>query len=289
MTIMICRKAFTFASTTSSEVVARAARSLRNFPEYILALVDWTIDGTAERNKRMEGHTMTLRGKSDTEVLLKRLARLSVSGLADQFDKFGIVPPVLARELKPIGAPVKFSGPAFCVRGCKHEDAGWKAMPGPRDSLYDSLDEKVPPGAVLVFDTGGYDDTAVFGGGTALALKQRRCAGAVIDGAVRDVEELVSIGLPTVARTVSPVRFVGRFSIRDIACAIEVRGLAGLVAIVPGDFVLADHDGVIVLPVTSADEIIGRAEEAARIDALVKADVLHGVSRLEASRRHGKA
>lgn len=231
---------------------------------------------------------MTVKSKTETEVLLERLAHLSVSGLADQFDKLGIVPPVLARELKPIGAPVKFSGPAFCVSGCRHEDAGWKATPGPRDSLYDSLDEKVPPGAVLVFDTGGYDDTAVFGGGTALALKQRGCAGAVIDGAVRDVEELVSTGLPTRARMVSAVRFMGRFSIRDIACAVEVRGLAGPVAVIPGDFVLADHDGVIVLPVTAADQIIGRAEEAARIEALVKADVLRGVPRLEASRRHGK-
>ncbi|MDH5534887.1 MAG: hypothetical protein OEZ08_04840 [Betaproteobacteria bacterium] len=115
-------------------------------------------------------------------TLFWRLARLSFGGLADQFDELGMVPPVLALQRKPVGAPVKFSGPAFCVRGRRHEAAGWKATPGPRDSLYDSLDERLPAGAVLVFDTGGYDATAVFGGGTALALKQRGCAGAVIDG-----------------------------------------------------------------------------------------------------------
>jgi 4-hydroxy-4-methyl-2-oxoglutarate aldolase len=221
-------------------------------------------------------------------ALHKRLARLNVAGLADQFDKLGIVPPVLARELKPIGAPLKFSGPAFCVKGRKHEGAGWKAMPGPRDTLYDSLDERLPAGAVLVFDTGGYDDTAVFGGGTGLALKQRGCAGAVIDGAVRDVEEIATMGLPTLARAVSAIRFVGRFSVTDVDCAVEVRGLAGPVTVTPGDLVLADHDGVIVLPAARAEQVIAAAEEADRVDALVKAEVLRGVPRLEAARRHGK-
>lgn len=217
-----------------------------------------------------------------------RLARVNVSGLADQFDKLGMVPPVLARELKPVGAPARFSGAAFCVKGWPHPGAGWKAKPGPRDALYDSLDERLPAGAVLVFDTGGYDDTAVFGGGTGLALKQRGCAGAVIDGAVRDAEELAAMDLPTLARAVSAVRFVGRFSVKEIDCPVEVRGLAGPVTVTPGDLVVADHDGVIVLPAALAEQVVAAAEEAARIEALVKADVLRGVPRLEASRRHGK-
>lgn len=240
--------------------------------------------GAAPVNVSSKGNAMA----NTTGTLLERLARLSVSGLADEFDKLGIIPPVLARELKPVGATQKFSGPAFCVKGRRREGAGWKAMPGPRDSLYDSLDERMPAGAVLVFDTGGYDDTAVFGGGTGLALKQRGCAGAIIDGAVRDVEELAAIGPPTLARAVSATRFVGRFSVREIDCPVEVRGLAGLVAVSPGDFILADHDGAIALPAALAEQIITAATEADRIDALVKADVLRGVPRLEAARRHGR-
>jgi 4-hydroxy-4-methyl-2-oxoglutarate aldolase len=222
-------------------------------------------------------------------AIIERLARLSVSGLADEFDKIGMVPPVLARELKPVGAAVKFAGPAFCVRGRRRDGAGWKAIPGPRDALYDSLDEKAPAGAVLVFDTGGYDDTAVFGGGTGLALKRRGCAGAIIDGAVRDVEELASMGLPTLARAVSAIRFMGRFAITELDRPIEVRGLAGMVAVAPGDLVLADRDGVIALPAALAEEVIASAEQAEAIEARVKAEVLRGVPRLEASRRHGKS
>ena len=222
-------------------------------------------------------------------ALVERLARLSVSGLADQFDKIGEVPPVLARELKPVGATVRFAGPVFCVKGRKREGAGWKAIPGPRDALYDSLDERAPPGSVVVLDTGGYDDTAVFGGGTGLALKQRGCAGAIIDGAVRDVEELASIGMPTLARAVSAIRFMGRFAITALDCPIEVRGLAGPVAVSPGDLVLADHDGVIVIPSALAEKVIAPTEQAEALEARVKADVLRGVPRLEASRKHGKS
>lgn len=57
-------------------------------------------------------------------MLTERLARLHVSGLADQFDKLGLVPPVLARELQPVGGRVKFAGFAFCVKGRKLAGAG---------------------------------------------------------------------------------------------------------------------------------------------------------------------
>ena len=221
-------------------------------------------------------------------AMIERLARLRVSGLADQFDKLGMAPPVLARELQPIGPQVKIAGFAFCVRGRKLEGAGWIAMPVPRDALYDGLPQRVSTGAVLVFDTGGYDDTAVFGAGTGLGLKQRGCAGAIIDGAVRDVEELATMGLPTRARSVSAIRFGGRFAVTEIDCAIEIRGLAGLVSVAPGDLVLADPDGIIVLPAALAEEVMAKSEQADRIEALIKDDVLRGIPQQEASRRHGK-
>lgn len=221
-------------------------------------------------------------------TLVDRVRRLSVSGLADEFDKLGLIPPVLANGLQPIGPPLKFGGLAFCIQGRTREGAGWKALAGPRDSLYDSLDERVPLGAVVVFDTGAYDDTAVFGGGTGLALRQRGCAGVIVDGAVRDVEELSASGLPVRARAISAIRFMGRFSITEIGAGAQIRGLAGPITVESGDLMLADHDGVISIPAAIADKVIAACEKAEHIEALVKAEVLSGVPRLEASRRHGK-
>ena len=221
--------------------------------------------------------------------LSARLAQLSVSGLADMYDRRGIVPPVLARELKFVGHPRRFAGPAFCVVGRKLEGAGWLPVSRERDALYDGLGDQFPAGAVLVMDCGGYDDTAVFGGGTGLALKLRGCAGVIVDGAVRDIDEIAQNAMPVLARAVSAIRFVGRFRLTAIDCPIEVRGLAGPVAIAPGDLVLADHDGAIALGRDIAEELIAGAEEAERIEGRIKAEVLAGVPRLDAVRKHRKA
>jgi len=225
---------------------------------------------------------------TDTKALVQRLAKLAVADVADQFDKLGQVPPLLGRELHPIGPGRRFAGPAFCVEGRKLNTSGWLAMPTGRDSLYDSLDERVPSGAVVLFATGGYDDSAVFGGGTAAALKRRGVAGVIIDGAVRDTDEILQCGMPMLARTVSAMRFVGRFAVTVVDGPIGLRGVAGSVPAASGDLVLADADGAIVIPLALAETVIDGAEQVAAINALVDADVAHGMSRLEAGRKHGK-
>ncbi|MCC6531238.1 MAG: RraA family protein [Burkholderiales bacterium] len=224
----------------------------------------------------------------DAHTLVSRLARLSVADIADQFDRRALVPPVLARELHPVGRAQKFAGVAFCVEGRKLNAAGWLAMPTGRDSLYDGLDERVPAGAVMLLGTGGYDDAAVFGGGTALAMQRRGVAGVIVDGAVRDSEEIAQCALPVLARGVSAIRFVGRFAVTAVDAPIELRGLAESIAARSGDLVLADHDGAIVLPLASAAEIIAATEQAAEINERVTEAVLRGMSRTEAGRLHGK-
>jgi len=225
---------------------------------------------------------------SEVQELVVRLARLTVADVADQFDKIGLIPPVLDRQLRPLGQMQKFAGPAFCVEGRKLNTSGWLAMPTGRDSLYDSLDTRVPPGAVMLFATGGYDDAAVFGGGTGLALRRRGVAGVIVDGAVRDTEEIAQCGLPLLARAVSAIRFVGRFAITSVDEPIGLRGMAGGVPAVTGDMVLADHDGAIVIPYALAENIVAGAEKTAAINVLVDADVARGMSRREAGRKHGK-
>jgi len=208
------------------------------------------------------------------QQLVVRLAKLDVSDVADQFDRFGLVPPVLARELKPIGPKQKFCGPAFCISGHKLNTAGWLAMPTGRDSLYDSLDESVPAGAVLLFATGGYDDAAVLGGGTGLALRQR------------GVDQFRQCGLPVLARAVSAIQFVGRFAITAVNVAIEMRGLAGIVQALTGDLVLCDADGAIIVPGGLAQHVIDATEKAAAVNAQVRAEILRGVPRLQATRKY---
>jgi 4-hydroxy-4-methyl-2-oxoglutarate aldolase len=220
------------------------------------------------------------------QELVTRLAKLDVSDVADQFDRFGLVPPVLARELRPIGTAQKFCGTAFCISGHKLNASGWLAMPTDRrDPLYDALDERVPQGSVLLYATSGYDDAAVFGGDTALALKQRGVEGVIVDGAVRDVAEISRYGLPVLARAVSAIRFVGRFAVTAIDAAIEMRGLTGAVQAVTGDLVLCDDDGAIVVPGGLAQHLIEATEVAAAVSLQMRNEVMQGSTRFEAARK----
>jgi regulator of RNase E activity RraA len=82
-------------------------------------------------------------------------------------------------------------------------------------------------------------------------------AGMVLDGAVRDVPEIRSLGLPVYARSISPATAVSRYA--SVAQGIEVE-CAG-VKIKPGDIVIANEDGVVAVPQEKAAEVLKRAQE----------------------------
>ncbi len=110
-------------------------------------------------------------------------------------------------------------------------------------------------GDVLVVAAGGGVDRAVWGGVLARAALARGLAGVVIDGAVRDVDDLVAIGLPTFASASTPLGphkgWPGRVGF-PVACS-------GVV-VQPGDVVVGDSDGVAVIPADRIDEIHRLAE-----------------------------
>lgn len=114
---------------------------------------------------------------------------------------------------------------------------------------------QAPPGAVLVIDAGGYSDRAVWGEILTLVAQSRGLAGAVIDGAVRDIESIRSAGFPLFARAIVPAGphkgGGGRIGV-TIDC--------GGVVVACGDLILGDIDGVAVVP---ADQI-GATLAAAR-------------------------
>ena len=99
------------------------------------------------------------------------------------------------------------------------------------------------PGEVLVIDAGGYQDVAVWGGVATRAAMARGAAGVVIDGAVRDVAEIRELGFPCYARAAvpgGPHKGFGGTIDGAIACA----GCP----VAPGDIVLGDDDGIVVVP-----------------------------------------
>ncbi len=100
-------------------------------------------------------------------------------------------------------------------------------------------------------------DVAAIGGLMGTAAKARGMAGIVIDGGVRDVAELRSLGLPTYASSITPSTAVGRYA--SVSRNEPVK--CGDVLVRPGDIIVAGEDGVVVVPQEKAAEVLKRAQE----------------------------
>ena len=135
-------------------------------------------------------------------------------------------------------------GPAFTV----------EAMVGDNSPLHRAV-AAAPSGSILVVDAGGYENRAVWGEVLTRTAQVLGLGGAVIDGAVRDSDALRATGLPVYARSVSPAGPHKGWSGR-----IGERIQCGGVALDVGDLVVADDDGVVVVPVRLTETTLNAAK-----------------------------
>lgn len=127
-------------------------------------------------------------------------------------------------------------------------------------------------GDVLVVATGGYRDTACFGDGTARRMRAKGMAGVVVDGLTRDAAGIRALGFPTFVRGVSPRNH--HYPVTGDHGGVNVPVVCAGVLVHPGDLVLADDDGVVVVPREAAAELASRipaalAEERRERNAMV--------------------
>jgi regulator of RNase E activity RraA len=118
-------------------------------------------------------------------------------------------------------------------------------------------------GDVIVVDAGGETETSVVGGLMGGLAKNRGIRGMIVDGAGRDVDELRDIGWPIWTRAITARGTHTMFSGRKEELSINVPVACGGVVVRPGDFVVADEIGVVVVPHERAEEILGLAREQA--------------------------
>jgi regulator of RNase E activity RraA len=113
------------------------------------------------------------------------------------------------------------------------------------------LDEAAP-GSVLVYVLEDGLEIAGMGNLMATTAKVRGLEGAVIDGAARDIEEVTRIGFPIFSRSVSPATSVGRY----VSVAKQVPVTCGGILVRPGDYIVGDSDGVVVVPQEAAARVV---------------------------------
>jgi len=154
----------------------------------------------------------------------------------------------LDHHIKPLWPDARFAGPAVTA-DC-----------GPRDNMAVYVAMKVArPGDVLVLRTGDYQDTAVIGDHVAAIARQRGIVAVVTDGLVRDLDGLLEVGLPVFARGLTP-----NSPYKHGPCAVGTRISMGGVAIDPGDVLVGDRDGVVVVAQARLDEVIRGLDDVRR-------------------------
>ncbi len=152
-----------------------------------------------------------------------------------------------------------------------------KKIVGPAVTVAEGpTDEAVPPthaldlidesneGDVIVIGIGGESEVAVWGGLMTAGASVNGLAGAILDGGIRDITEIKrDYDFPVFARSVSPGTTVGRFKTLSKNGPIT----CGDVEVQPGDLIVADTDGVVVVPKDHVDEVLKAAQEIEQKEA----------------------
>lgn len=185
---------------------------------------------------------------TDDDVIT-RYRVLATASVSDALLQVGR-PGTMQSDIKPV-VHGKLVGRAVTVLEEPEEGAG------PPTHALEAIDGAAP-GSVVVIGIGGVREVAVWGGLMTAGAAVRGVAGAVLDGAARDVEEIErDFGMPIYARAVSPNTTVGSY--RTVAHGVPVE--CGGVRVEPGDLVVGDRDGVVVVPSALVAEVLERAED----------------------------
>lgn len=185
------------------------------------------------------------------------------SAVADVLRVGGLPHRALSHRIKGLAPGRSLAGPAFCARG---EAALGGPEPANVRAVRYEMFRRFVPGAILVIGTGGYDECAVLGENVAVAVRARGCSGIVLDGGVRDRDALGAMDIPVYARFSTPVSSAGKWRYVELEQALHMPGQTTASVIVnPGDWLVGDGDGIMVVPGEHAHDV---AEDARRLLAV---------------------
>ncbi len=207
-----------------------------------------------------------------------RFEALYTGALTDVLDRRGYLRQTLPAALAPLTPGTRLAGPAFTVEGRPHADHGYD------ESIRKILTMlgDVPSEHVAVYQTND-SESAQFGELSATSLQARGCRGVVLDGGCRDVDYIRGLDFPVFCRYTTPQDCVPRWELT----ATNVPVTIGEVRVEPGDWVVADHDGIVVVPAAIAEDVLAEAEQKVSVESEIRVAVRDGVRPLEAYERYG--
>ena len=215
--------------------------------------------------------------------IVDRLSNLDTGLVSDILDEGGWPVHALDFALRPVVPGTRLVGRAACIRGEAIVAGRHAAGPLPADAI----ETIAKPGTIIVLATGGYRAASPVGGLICGSLMARGATGLLTDGAVRDSTELAELEFPVFTAALSPVNATRRWRFAQIDVPVAMPGqTAPWVSVHPGDLILGDSDGVVVIPQRFAVQVVEDAEELKRIEARIVAAMRDGMSRVAAFAAH---
>ncbi|MGA2960858.1 MAG: hypothetical protein ABSD96_04245 [Candidatus Korobacteraceae bacterium] len=205
----------------------------------------------------------------------QRFMKLSTTNISDALDAFGLkgatygIRPLWESAGKVVGRAVTVKIAAAGLTKSKNH-LGVKAI------------EAAESGDVIVIDNGGRLDTSCWGGILTHGAKMKGVSAVVVDGAIRDLDDCMDAQFPVYARGTVVATARGRIMEEATNVMIQFAG----VQVRPGDVVMGDRSGVVIIPQEKQDEVLAKAEELYAIEERMVAEIRAGASMLEVDNKY---
>jgi regulator of RNase E activity RraA len=212
------------------------------------------------------------------QELCERYEQVYSAAITDVLHERGYEEQTLDPEITPIEPGISTAGIAFPIVGRSNRSVD--ADESLRTFL--RMHEDIAENHLLLYDTND-DSSAHLGELEVTSLQPRGCNGAIIDGGIRDTSVIKERGFPVFHKYSSPVDCIFRWELLDW----NVTAVVGGVEVSPGDVVVADDDGIVVVPEGIAEEVLHDAEEMVNSESDVRKALADGMSPMAAYEEHG--
>ena len=189
--------------------------------------------------------------QANPQEMLEAYRHVEVASVSDAVEQLLHEKRYMSHTMQPI-FPTKFAGTALTVKLVKQENQDSSALSGMLKAI-----DTGGPGSVYVMQEEDGADVAGVGGLMGTAMLARNFSGAVVDGGVRDLAQLKKIGFPVYSTGSVPSTSVGHYRFAAMNVPVECGG----VTVSPNDIIVADMDGVVVVPRARAAEVLILAQK----------------------------
>lgn len=222
------------------------------------------------------GITIGDRPASSAE-LIEQFQGLETSTIGNVLDDLGLGGIML--NIKPVTPGMSFVGAALTVKevtGVQHTYTSVEFGLG-------AVVDRISPLDVVVIDNGG-QQVSTWGGVASVAAVRNGASGLVVDGGIRDADEIIELGFAAFSRHVVPLSAKTRVKIIEINSTVKIDG----VAVAPGDILIGDTTGIVRVPLERAAEVAVKARALEEQDKQAIAEIKSGLSFTEALKKFSK-